>query len=57
MTVDLLNSEILTMCAVCISENSGGQKALMVIVLSFTLLGLLNLSWKKYFKKEQKSSS
>ena len=48
------NSEILTMCAVCISDTSGGQIALMIIVLSFILLGLLNLSWKKYFKKARK---
>tara|TARA_Y100001970_G_scaffold231851_1_gene288396 strand:- start:5362 stop:5535 length:174 start_codon:yes stop_codon:yes gene_type:complete len=57
MTLNALNSEILTMCAVCISDTSGGQIALLIIVLSFALLGLLSLSWKKYFKKEQKSSS
>ena len=57
MTLDVLNSEILTMCAVCVSDTSGGQIALMIIVLSLVLLGLLNMSWKKYFKKEQKPSS
>ena len=51
MIIDTSNSEILNMCAVCISDTSGGQTALLVIVLSFVLLGLLNLSWKKYFKK------
>jgi len=51
MTLDVLNTEILAMCAVCISETSGGQLALLIIVLSFILLGLLNSSWKKYFKK------
>ncbi len=57
MIINSLNSEVLRMCAVCISETSGGQSALLIIVLSFILLGLLNLSWKKYFKKEQKLSN
>ena len=57
MIINTLNSEILTMCAVCISETSGGQNALLIIVLSFILLGLLNSSWKKNFKKEQKLSN
>ena len=57
MILENLNSEILAMCAVCISDTSGGQDALLIIVLSFFLLGLLNLSWKKYFKQGQKSSS
>tara|TARA_A100001011_G_scaffold392643_1_gene480663 strand:+ start:680 stop:853 length:174 start_codon:yes stop_codon:yes gene_type:complete len=57
MTLDALNSEIVSLCAVCISDTSGGKIALIVILLSFILLGLLNLSWKKYFKKGQKFSS
>ena len=57
MTIDTLNFEFISSCAVCISETSGGQIALLVILLSFVLLSLLNLSWKKYFKKGQKSSS
>ena len=57
MIIDISNPETLKMCAVCISETSGGQLALLVIVVSFTLLGLLNRSWKKNFKKEAKSSS
>ena len=57
MTIEIINSEVLTACAVCISETSGGQNALLIIVLSFVLLGLLNSSWKKYFKKEQKLSN
>ena len=57
MIINSLNSEVLSMCAVCISETSGGQSALLIIVLSFILLGLLNSSWKKYFKKDQKLSN
>ena len=57
MSIDISNTEILKMCAVCISETSGGQLALLIIVVSLTLLGLLNRSWKKNFKNEEKSSS
>ena len=57
MIINISNPETLKMCAVCISDSSGGQLALLVIVVSFTLLGLLNRSWKKNFKKEVKSSS
>tara|TARA_B100000945_G_scaffold276745_1_gene241566 strand:- start:56 stop:229 length:174 start_codon:yes stop_codon:yes gene_type:complete len=56
MIINISNSEILEMCAVCISETSGGQMALLVIVVSLTLMGLLNRSWKKNFKKEEKLS-
>tara|TARA_B100000214_G_C23576318_1_gene449744 strand:+ start:320 stop:493 length:174 start_codon:yes stop_codon:yes gene_type:complete len=57
MIINISNLETLKMCAVCISETSGGQLALLVIVVSFTILGLLNRSWKKNFKKEAKSSN
>ena len=51
MTIDTLNSEIINLCSVCNSDTSGGQIALFVILLSLVILGLLNLTWKKYFKK------
>ena len=57
MIIDTSSSEIFKTCAVCISETSGGQLALLIIVVSLTLVGLLNRSWKKNFKKEVKSSS
>ena len=57
MTLDVLNSETVSLCSVCISDTSGGQIALFIILLSLAVLGLLNLTWKKYFKKGQKSSS
>jgi len=57
MIIDISNSETLKMCAVCISETSGGQMALLIIVVSLSLLGLLNRSWKKNFKKEVKLSN
>ena len=54
MIIDISNPETLKMCAVCISETSGGQLALLIIVVSLSLLGLLNRSWNKNFKKEVK---
>ena len=51
MIIDISNPETLKMCVACISETSGGQMALLIIVGSLTLLGLLNRSWKKTFKK------
>ena len=57
MIIDISNPETLKMCAVCISETSGGQAALLIIVVSLSLLGLLNRSWKKNFKKEVKLSN
>jgi hypothetical protein len=57
MIIDISNPETLKMCAVCISETSGGQMALLIIVVSLSFLGLLNRSWKKNFKKEVKLSN
>ena len=57
MIIDISNPETLKMCAVCISETSGGQMALLIIVVPLSLLGLLNRSWKKNFKKEVKLSN
>ena len=57
MIIDTSNPETLKMSAVCISETSGGQMALLIIVVSLSLLGLLNRSWKKNFKKEVKLSN
>ncbi len=55
MTLNYLNLEVNQMCAVCVSDTSGGQIALFIIILSFTLLGLLRVSWNKYFKEDKKS--
>ena len=57
MIIDISNPETLKMCAVCISETSGGLMAILIIVVSLSLLGLLNRSWKKNFKKEAKLSN
>jgi hypothetical protein len=42
------------LCTVCVSDNNGAKIALTIIILSLTILGLVNWAWKKYFvnKKE-----
>ena len=57
MIINISNPETLTMCAVCISDTSGGQLALLIIVVSFILLGLLIVVEENISKKEVKSSS
>ena len=45
MIIDISNPETLKMCAVCISETSGGQMALLIIVIFFrTSIGKLFIS-------------
>tara|TARA_B100000470_G_scaffold180361_1_gene144965 strand:- start:644 stop:832 length:189 start_codon:yes stop_codon:yes gene_type:complete len=52
----LQNEELIRMCAVCISDRSGGQIALLIIVSSLILLALGNWTWKKHFlNKKQRS--
>ena len=40
---------LVSLCAVCISDRSGGQIALLIIISSLVLLGIGNWAWKKYF--------
>ena len=54
MMLETLNSQIMSLCAVCISDRSGAQIALTIILLSFAVLGLANWSWKIYLKKKRK---
>ena len=52
----LQNEELIRMCAVCISDRSGGQIALLIIVSALILLGVGNWAWKKHFlNKKQRS--
>ena len=40
---------LISLCAVCISDRNGGQIALLIIISSLVLLGVANWVWKKYF--------
>ena len=47
---------LLSLCAVCITDNNGGKIALTIIVSSLILLALGNWTWKKHFlNKKQRS--
>ena len=56
-TIILEPESLLSMCAVCVSDRSGGQIALLIIISSLILLGLANWAWKKYSKNTRKISA
>ena len=50
----ILSDEVIRMCAVCVSDRSGAQIALLVIVSGLILLGLGNWAFKKYISNKKK---
>ena len=44
---------LITLCAVCVSDNSGGKIALLIIVSALILLAVVNWGWKKYFTNKK----
>ena len=56
-TLTLQSDAMTSMCAVCVSDRSGGQIALLIIVSSLIFLGIANWAWKKYFKNIRKIST
>ena len=46
-----------SMCAVCISDNSGGKIALLIIVSALILLAVANWGWKEYFMHKKEIST
>ena len=53
-TVKFQTDTLLSMCAVCVSDRSGAQIALFIIVSSFIFLGLANWAYKKNIKNNPK---
>ena len=49
MIIDISNPETLKMCAVCISETSGGQLALLIIVALISI-PIISVPGNKYLK-------
>ena len=47
---------VISLCTVCLNDNSGGKIAFLIIVLSLVLLGLINWAWKKYFTNKKEIS-
>ena len=56
-TLTLHPDAIISMCAVCVSDKSGGKIALLIIVSSLVFLGVANWAWKKYFKNTREIST
>ena len=56
-TIKFQPDALISMCAVCVSDRSGGQIALMIIVSSLILLGVVNWAWRKYFKNTREIST
>ena len=60
MTLQILTPSLdtfVSLCAVCVSERSGGQIALLIIVSGLILLGVANWAFKKYFVKNKQHFS
>ena len=53
-TIKFQPETLSSMCAVCVSDRSGAQIALIVIISSLILLGLANWAFKKYIKNNPK---
>jgi len=49
-------SEMIYLCAVCITDNNGGKIALTIIISALILLGIGNWAWKKYFSNKKEIS-
>ena len=49
-------NSVISLCAVCLNDNSGGKIALTIIISSLVLLGLANWVWKKYFANKKEVS-
>ena len=55
-TLTLQPDTVLSLCAVCITDNNGGKIALTIIISVLVLLGLGNWAWKKYFSSKKEIS-
>ena len=55
-TIIFQTKNLISLCAVCISDRNGGQIALLIIVSSLIVLGLGNWAWNKYFSNKNQRS-
>jgi len=51
------SDSLISMCSVCVTDRSGAQIAILVIISSLILLAIANWAWKKYFKNTRKIST
>ena len=55
-TLIVQQENLISLCAVCVSDRSGGQIALLIIISSLIILGLGNWAWNKYFSNKNQRS-
>ena len=55
--IKIQQDTLFSMCAMCVSDRSGGQIALFIIIFSLVLLGIINWVWKKYLKNSKQIST
>ena len=55
-TMTIQPEAVISLCAVCITDNNGGKIALTIIISSLIILGFVNWAWKKYFSKKKEIS-
>ena len=55
-TLTFQSDVLVSLCAVCVSENSGGKIALLIIVSALILLAAANWGWKKYISNRKEIS-
>jgi len=55
-TLTFQPDQYLSMCTVCVTDNSGGKIALLIIISSLILMGVANWVWNKYFSNKDEIS-
>ena len=55
-TLVIQSEKIISLCAVCVSDRSGAQIALFIIISSLIVLAAVNWAWKKYFSNKNQRS-
>ena len=50
------SEKLMSLCTVCVTDRSGGQIALLIIVSCLIILGVANWAWKKYFSNKNQRS-
>ena len=55
-TLTFQSDKVISLCAVCITDNNGGKIALTVIISALVLLAVGNWAWKKYFSNKKETS-
>ena len=48
---------LISLCAVCVSDSSGGKIALLIIVSVLIILAVANWGWKKYLTNKKEIST